>query len=65
MSQRLYFILPDVASAEQTLRELLLASVEVSRIHCLGNRGMPLGDLPEANFLQKTDFNSASPRGKF
>ena len=55
MSQRLYFILPDVASAEQTLRELLLASVEVSRIHCLGKRGMPLGDLPEANFLQKTD----------
>jgi hypothetical protein len=55
MSRRLYFILPDVASAEQTLRDLLLSRIEANRIHCLGKRGLPLGDLPEANFLQKTD----------
>lgn len=55
MKRRLYFILPDVASAELTLRDLLLARIEVKRIHCLGKRGLPLGDLPEANFLQKTD----------
>ena len=55
MRRRLYFILPNVASADETLRDLLLARIEVGRIHCLGKRGMRLGDLPEANFLQKTD----------
>ncbi|HKB84406.1 MAG TPA: hypothetical protein VKD04_14535 [Burkholderiales bacterium] len=55
MRRRLYFLLPNVASAEQTLRDLLLARIEVSRTHCLARRGMRLGDLPEANFLQKTD----------
>jgi hypothetical protein len=55
MKRRLYFILPNVASAEQTLRDLLLARIEVGRIHCLARRGMRLGNLPEANFLQKTD----------
>ena len=55
MRRRLYFMLPDVAHAERALRELLLARIEVKHIHFLGKRGMPLGDLPEANFLQKTD----------
>ena len=55
MRRRLYFMLPDVAHAERALRELLLARIEVKHVHCLGKRGMPLGDLPEANFLQKTD----------
>lgn len=55
MRRRLYFVLPDVASAEQTLRDLLLARIEVGHIHCLARRDLPLGELPEANFLQKTD----------
>jgi hypothetical protein len=63
MKRRLYFMLPDVASAEQTLRDLLLARIEVSRIHCLGKRDMPLGDLPEANFLQKTDVMHGAGTG--
>jgi hypothetical protein len=33
MSRRFYFILPNVASAEQTLRDLLRARIEVKRIH--------------------------------
>jgi hypothetical protein len=55
MRRRLYFIVPNVTSAEKTLRDLLLARIEVRRIHCLSRRGMRLGNLPEANFLQKTD----------
>jgi hypothetical protein len=55
MKRRLYFMLPNVASAEQTLRDLLLARIKLGSIHCLARRGMRLGTLPEANFLQKTD----------
>jgi hypothetical protein len=55
MRRRLYYILPDVASAEQALRDLLLARIEDRRIHFLARRGTDLGSLPEAGFLQKTD----------
>lgn len=52
---RLYFTLPDVTSAEQTIQDLLLARIEIPRIHCVARRGTPIGELPEANFLQKAD----------
>ena len=55
MRRRLYFVLPDVASAEHTLRDLLLARIEARHIHCIARRDVDLGELPEANFLQKTD----------
>jgi uncharacterized membrane protein YeaQ/YmgE (transglycosylase-associated protein family) len=55
MRRRLYFVLPDVPSAEQTLRDLLLARIDAGHIRCLARRDLPLGDLPEATFLQKTD----------
>jgi hypothetical protein len=55
MNRRLYFLLPDVPSAERTMQDLLLARVEARRIHCLARRDISLGSLPEANFLQKTD----------
>ena len=44
MRRRLYFVLPDVASAEQTLHDLLLARIEVSHIHCLARRDLPMGE---------------------
>ncbi len=56
MRRRLYFILPDVPSAEQTVRDLLLAHIETRHIHCLAKRGTALGELPEAGILQKTDL---------
>ena len=56
MRRRLYFVLPDVASAQQTMNDLLLARIEARHIHCLARRGTPLGDLHEANVLQKTDI---------
>lgn len=55
MNRRLYFVLPDVPSAERTMQDLLLARIEARRIHCLARRDIPLASLPEANFLQKTD----------
>jgi uncharacterized membrane protein YeaQ/YmgE (transglycosylase-associated protein family) len=55
MNRRLYFLLPNLASAERTLDDLLLARIEARRVHCLARRDQPLGNLPEASFLQKTD----------
>lgn len=55
MNRRLYFVLPDVPSAERTMDDLLLARIEARRIHCLARRDIDLGKLPEASFLQKTD----------
>jgi hypothetical protein len=55
MRRRLYFLLPDVVSAQRLVDDLLLARIDARRIHVLGRRGMDLGDLPEASVLQKTD----------
>jgi hypothetical protein len=59
MKRRLYFVLPDVASATKTTNDLLLARVEFRFMHFLGRRDMPLGDLHEASYLQKTDVRHA------
>ena len=56
MRRRLYFLLPDVDSARGMLNEMLLARIEVKHIRFLGRRGQLPADLPEANFLQKTDI---------
>jgi len=55
MRNTLYFALPDVPSAERAIRDLLDARIEIPRIHCVARRGMPLGELPETNILQKAD----------
>ncbi len=56
MRRRLYFMVPDTASAEQIEDELLLARIEASHIHFLARRNMGLGQLHEANMLQKSDL---------
>ncbi len=56
MRRRLYFLLPDVASARQTADDLLLARVEDRHMHFLAKRGTDLGELHEASYLQKTDL---------
>jgi hypothetical protein len=55
MRRRLYFLLPDVESAERTANNLLLVRIEHRHMHFLARRGTPLGALHEASFLQKTD----------
>ncbi len=61
--RRLHFLVPDIGTTKKIVDELLLARVEVRNIHVLARRGTPLDDLPEATFLQKTDFVPALERG--
>lgn len=56
MRRRLYFLLPQVATAKQVVDELLLARVEERHIHVLAKEGVEMEDLPEATLLQKSDF---------
>jgi hypothetical protein len=56
MRRRLYFLLPDVASAKRTADDLLLARIEDRHMHFLAKRGTDLGDLHEASYAIKTDL---------
>lgn len=56
MRRRLYFLLPDVDSANRTADDLLLARIEDRHMRFLAKRGTDLGELHEAGYLQKTDL---------
>lgn len=56
MDRRLYFVLPDLATAQAVERDLLLARVEERRMHFVARRGTYLADLPEATLGQKSDI---------
>lgn len=61
--RRIYFLVPDIGTTRKIGDELLLARVEERHIHVLARRGTPLEDLPEASFVQKTDFLPALEQG--
>jgi hypothetical protein len=61
--RRLYFLLPDITLTNQVVDELLLKRIDDHHIHVVAKEGTPLGDLPEANLLQKSDFIPAVERG--
>jgi hypothetical protein len=61
--RRLYFLVPDVGCAKTIVNELLLARVEERHMHLVAKEGTPMEDLPEASFLQKTDFVPALEKG--
>ena len=63
MRRRLFFMLPDIMVARTVLNELLVARIEARHIHFLGRRDSLPPDLPEATFLQKTDFVHALETG--
>jgi hypothetical protein len=63
MRRRLYFMLPDTASARSIRDELLLAQIENSHIHVMAKDGVPLNDLHEASILQKSDFVHGAETG--
>ena len=63
MRRRLYFILPDMASAVRTSNDLLLARVDDRHMSFLARRGTALGPLHEANYLQKSDAVHAAQLG--
>jgi hypothetical protein len=56
MRRRLYFILPDVGSAETIEKELLLAKIGDPHIHFLAKDGVNLRRLHVANLLQRSDL---------
>jgi hypothetical protein len=56
MRRRLYFVLPDLKSADTIQRELLLARIEAGHIHFLAREGINLGQLSVANLLQRSDL---------
>ena len=61
--RRLYFLLPSLSITHQVVDELLLKRIDDHHIHVVAREGTPLGDLPEANLLQKSDFIPAIERG--
>lgn len=63
MRRRLFFMLPNVTVARTVLNELLVARIEERHIHFLSRRDTLPPDLPEATFLQKTDFVHALEMG--
>ncbi|HTJ97930.1 MAG TPA: DUF1269 domain-containing protein [Rhodocyclaceae bacterium] len=63
MRRRLYFMLPDLASANKVADELLLARIEDKHMHFLARRGTPLGKLHEAGYRHKSDLLHAAEVG--
>ena len=61
--KRIYFLAPSIKITKKIVNDLLLARVDQGHIHVLAKRNTPLGDLPEASFLQKSDFIPALERG--
>lgn len=61
--RRIYFLVPDIETTRKIVDELLLARVDERHIHVLARRDTPLEDLPEASFIQKTDFLPALEQG--
>ncbi len=61
--RRLYFVAPNVKTAQRVVHNLLLARVEERHIHVLAKEGVPLQDLPEASLAQKSDLAPAIERG--
>ncbi len=56
MRRRLYFLLPDLQSAETIEKELLLAKVDDPHLHFLAKDGVNLRRLHVANLLQRSDL---------
>jgi len=56
MRRRLYYLLPDTASARRTMDDLLLLRVEERHIHFVAKPGVPMDGLHEANVLQTSDL---------
>lgn len=63
MRRRLYYLLPDVASARKVMDCLLLARIEERHIHFIARQGTPMDGLHEANVLQTTDVVHGAQQG--
>ena len=63
MRRRLYFVLPNIASAKQIVNDLLLARIEERHMHFLAKDGVSLEGLHEASILQTSDIVHGAESG--
>ena len=63
MRRRMYYVIPDLASARRMMDDLLLARVGERHIHFLARPGTPMDGLHECNVLQKTDLVHGAQTG--
>lgn len=61
--RRIYFMIPDLETANKVTDELLLARIDERHIHVIAREGTQLGDLPKASLLQTSDVIPAVERG--
>lgn len=61
--RRIYFLVPDHDTTKTIVDELLLARIEERHIHVIAKEGAPMEELPEASFMQKSDFVPALEKG--
>lgn len=61
--KRIYFLIPNIDVAKKIVNELLLERIDERHIHVLAKRGTPMENLPEASYLQKSDFMPALEQG--
>jgi hypothetical protein len=63
MRRRIYWLLPDVASACKTMDDMLLARVDERHLHFVGRDDIDLSGLHAANTLQTSDVVPAAQIG--
>lgn len=56
MSNRIYFLLPDLKSCRAVVKDLLQSGVNERHIHVVGNRFTPLEGLNQASSLQTSEL---------
>lgn len=63
MRRRIYWLLPDLASARRTMDDLLLARIAEPHIHFVAREGVDMSGLHAANVLQTSDVLRAAQLG--
>lgn len=63
MRRRIYWLLPNLASAKQVMDDLLLARVEARHLHFIARDDIDLTGLPNANVLQTSDVVRSAQLG--
>ena len=63
MRRRIYWLLPDLASARRTMDDLLLARIDEAHIHFVGDEDADMSGLHAANVFQTSDLIPAAQTG--
>jgi uncharacterized membrane protein YeaQ/YmgE (transglycosylase-associated protein family) len=63
MRRRIYWLLPNVASARKTMDDMLLARIDERHMHFVGREDIDLSGLHAASILQTSDVVRAAQMG--